>query len=174
MTRHTRAHSALAGDRPESPTCKCFIALTHFQRLKRETEIQTEFTVPSSHQLQASGEARAFLTRESTSRGKQEGEGRAGPPGAAQRPSPLVPHPLPPGEKCSQNNPHSLEATLCPPSFRGGRSLADDSAYSGFRGWAGSALTEQETTDSCSTGHSCPRSQFWACLPGQEPDSGGS
>lgn len=132
MTRHTRAHGALAGDRPESPTCKCFIALTHFQRLKRETEIQTEFTVPSSHQLQASGEARAFLTRESTSRGKQEGEGRAGPPGAAQRPSPLVPHPLPPGEKCSQNNPHSLEATLCPPSFRGGRSLADMASGAGL------------------------------------------
>lgn len=78
MTRHTRAHGALAGDRPESPTCKCFIALTHYQHLKRETEIQTEFTVPNSHQLQASDEARAFLIRESTSRGKQEEE-REGP-----------------------------------------------------------------------------------------------
>lgn len=94
---------------------------------------------------------RAFPIREGTSRGQGKRRGKGWPPGAAQRPSPLVPLPLTPGEKCSQNNPHSLEA-LCARILSGAAEAWLRTAPAVASG-AGATLTEQRQGTAAASVH---------------------
>lgn len=145
----------------KSPTRKCLIAFTHYQQTPQEGNGNPDsIDCPKFPSTPAVWRGPDLPNQGEHFQGEAgRGEGRAGPPGAAQRPSPLVLHPLPPGEKCSHKNPHSCRPH-CARLLSGvaGAWLTAAASGSGL----GSALTEQRQR----TGEQ-PRGTHWARLSPQ-------